>query len=173
MLHPDLHLWHARPGVPQARETMAQRNPTSTLALMTQAQSALGMTQEAFGELIGVSRATIGRWQGGGFGGLIPAHLAIIVRALHDRDPELASQLAASCHATLESLGIIVPPVAPPPKAVPAPHLIDSVVCAAADAVGQLPSALRPALFAAFERASAVGLSMEAVAKGLKGRAAG
>jgi DNA-binding XRE family transcriptional regulator len=148
---------------------MAQSNRQSLSTLVILAQHALGMTQASFGELLGVSRATIVRWAGGGFSALIPSQTATLVRAVFPVDADLAAQIAAA-HETLESLGIAVPPVTPPVKPVPVAHLIDSVVCAAADAVGQLPSALRPSLLAAFERASAVGLSIDAVVKGLKAR---
>ncbi len=156
---------------------MAQKKPPSMSALLVLAQHALGLTQSEFGEMLGVSRATIVRWHGGRFPGLLPSQVAEVVRAVHAVDVELATQIAALAHQTLESLGVVVPapptvaapPPPPLPPPVPVPHLIDSVVCAAADAVGQLPSILRPALLAAFERAGAVGLSAEAVAKGLKG----
>jgi transcriptional regulator with XRE-family HTH domain len=142
--------------------------------LVVLAQQALGMTQETFGELLGVSRATIVRWSGGRFPGLIPVQVQTLVRAVHAVDEGLAVEIAAADHETLESLGIVAPaqaaPAAPPTPVVHPAHLIDSVVCAAADAVGQLPSALRPSLLAAFERANAVGLSMDDVVKGLKGR---
>ena len=167
VLHEAFCVWHRR-------RRMAQRNAPSVISLVIQAQLALGMTQSAFGEMLGLSRATIGRWSSGRFPGLIPSNVAAIATALYPIDPALASQLAVSCGTTLESLGI----VAPIPATVSAPtvslgHLVDSVVCAAADAGGQLPSVVRPALAAAFARARDVGLSMEDVVKGLKGGGGG
>jgi hypothetical protein len=43
------------------------------------------------------------------------------------------------------------------------PHLVDTVVCAAAEALGVPPPAVRPALLAAFQRAREVGLTTEDV----------
>jgi hypothetical protein len=42
-------------------------------------------------------------------------------------------------------------------------HIVDTVVCAAAEAMQLMPDAIRPALRAAFRRARLAGLSVEAV----------
>jgi hypothetical protein len=46
---------------------------------------------------------------------------------------------------------------------IPAHALVDSIVCAAAEAMGLPPQALRPALRAAFSRAEEIGISVQAV----------
>lgn len=148
----------------------------SLAALLTRSQHALGLTQETLGALLGVSRTTMNRWQGGRVGGrLIPSHLVTLAGKLVPADLDLASELAVHHDETLETLGLVAR--APPP--VPAvvaprvalPHLVDSVVCAAADAVSQPPAALRPSLIAALERAQAVGLSVDELVSGLRGSA--
>ena len=56
------------------------------------------------------------------------------------------------------------PPVVPPPSPpVPAVVLVDSVVCAAAEAMALSPQAVRPAVLAAFVRARDAGLAPDAV----------
>jgi hypothetical protein len=45
--------------------------------------------------------------------------------------------------------------------------LLDSVVCAAAEAMSMAPQALRPALLAAFVRAKEAGMTVEGVIAGL------
>jgi DNA-binding XRE family transcriptional regulator len=147
----------------------------SLAALLARSQHALGLTQETLGELLGVSRTTMNRWQGGRVGRLIPSHLVTLAGKLVPADLDLASELAVHHNETLETLGLVAR--APPP--VPAvvaprvalPHLVDSVVCAAADAVSQPPAALRPSLIAALERAQAVGLSVDELVSGLRGSA--
>ena len=59
----------------------------------------------------------------------------------------------------------VPPPVQapPPPPPVPAHALVDSIVCAAAEAMSMMPQALRPALLAAFTRAHEVGIAAEEV----------
>ncbi len=79
-----------------------------------------------------------------------------------------ASELAAHHRETLATLGLVAPAAVVAPR-VALSHLVDSVVCAAADAVSQPPAALRPSLIAAFERAQAVGLSVDELVKGLRG----
>jgi hypothetical protein len=49
------------------------------------------------------------------------------------------------------------------PPAIPAGVLVDSVVCAAAEAMQVAPQAIRPAVLAAFARARDAGLTTDAV----------
>lgn len=124
--------------------------------LLVLAQRALGMTQEEFGALIGVSRRTIIRWQPNAQP--IDSQMHTIARAVYPRDPDLAAQFAAGTGTTLEALGIV--------EAAPSlhtSHLVDSIVCAAAEAAGTPPQAIRPALLAALDRAAAVGLTADQV----------
>jgi len=61
-------------------------------------------------------------------------------------------------------------PAEPPQPPGPAPpHLIDAIVCAAADAADMIPRTMRPPLRAAFSRAAQLGLSIESVVLGLSG----
>ena len=83
--------------------------------------------------------------------------LVTLTTALLPVDAALAAEVASSQGETLQGLGVVPEIVAP---TVPVEHLVDSVVCAAADAVAQPPANLRPSLQAAFERAQAVGLSV-------------
>ncbi len=56
----------------------------------------------------------------------------------------------------------------PSQSTAPAPaHMIDAIVCSAADAANLLPRAVRPALRAAFARARELGISVEAAERGL------
>jgi hypothetical protein len=87
-----------------------------------------------------------------------------------------AAEIAIGADTTLEALGIVrpPPPAAPPPlPAPPQPALgsvVDSIVCAAAEAVDLSPGAIRPALVAAFARARELGLGVEAVEGALAGK---
>jgi hypothetical protein len=59
-------------------------------------------------------------------------------------------------------------PIAAAPALTPAPaHVIDAIVCAAADAADMIPRAMRPALRAAFVRARELRVSVEAIVLGL------
>jgi len=147
----------------------------SLASLLVRSQHTLGLTQETLGELLGVSRTTMNRWQRSGGRELLPSQLVTLTGKLVPEDRDLASELAAHHNETLETLGLVAPapPTAPAVVAprVALPHLVDSVVCAAADAVSQPPAALRPSLIAALERAQAVGLSVDELVSGLRGSA--
>ena len=150
--------------------------------LLSRASSALGMSQEAFGRLLGVSRRTMVRWQGGRHGPPFQDWIAI-VRHVHPRNAALAAEIAQELGETLVSLGVEAPPapvmqVAPAemPPARPVPplgDLVDSIVCAAAEAIAATPQAVRPALLAAFERAASVGLGVDDVRGALRPAAKG
>jgi DNA-binding XRE family transcriptional regulator len=140
--------------------------------LLELARSALGKTQETLGDLLGVSRRTIQRWQGGN-GTPTIQQWALLARHAHAVDPELASRIAAEMGETLVSLRIVEPPplpepaprpAGPPPRpAAPLSDLVDSIVCAAAEAIAATPQSIRPALLAAFARAASVSLSVDEV----------
>ncbi len=154
---------------------MALYRTDKQAALVALARSALGMTQQEFGELMGISVRTVARYESGG--GFSPAELAKLAAAVYPKDEELAGHLATHAHGTLESLGIVKPAslqakaAAPPP--IPTELLVDSVVCAAATATNVTPEAVRPALRAAFERARAMRLSVEGIDEVLQGTSAG
>lgn len=149
--------------------------------MLMKAQEALGTSQEGLGKLIGVSRRTMVRWQGGRGGPSYDTWLAL-VRLVYRANRAAAAEIAREIGGTLVSLGLEAAPapgIAPPPVPVaPArplpsiPDLADSIVCAAAEAVATTPQAMRPALLAAFERAASLGLATGEVRDALRPLAA-
>jgi len=143
----------------------------SSALLLARVLKANRMLQKDLAELLGYDRKTISRWLSGGTV-LLPSHYAKLAAATVGNDRALASELAALGGTTLVALGLESPPAppAPPQPARPSPsakHLVDSVVCAAAEAMQTPPHAMRPALVAAFERAAALGMTMEGALEGL------
>jgi transcriptional regulator with XRE-family HTH domain len=137
-------------------------------AFLTEAQFAIGTSQEGLGKLLGVSRRTIIRWLDGPY--ISEDQLKTLARAVYPHDKALAARLANAAGQTFESLGLVVPPSTEPVRVSALPeHLVDSIVCAAAEANATTPQAIRPALLAAFERAFAVGLTVEQVRGVLRG----
>ena len=55
----------------------------------------------------------------------------------------------------------------PPSPTYDVAHLVDSIVCAAAESIDGSPRAIRPAVKAAFDRAAALGLGLELVCRTL------
>jgi transcriptional regulator with XRE-family HTH domain len=150
-------------------------NPDVVAPLLTHAQHALGGTQTTLGELVGVTRRTVWRWQSGQSFPPVPS-LETIARKVHPVDPALAERLAAAAGATLEGLGIVAPKPAhkPDPLADPARRrvYVDSVVCAAAEAVDLPPGVVRRALAIALSRARETGVSLDGLADALSPHAA-
>jgi transcriptional regulator with XRE-family HTH domain len=142
------------------------------LALVHEARHALVYNQGDFAKLYRVSRRTIQRWEGAG---KRPdaGELALLARAVFPRSESLAARIAQAAGTTLQDLGLAPPPLpAPPPTPPFAPslaHLVDSITCAAADAMKLSPDTVRPALLAAFARARDLRLEPEDVAKALAG----
>ena len=132
-------------------------------SLLIQCRMAMGLTQQEFGEIVGLTKRTIQRWEERG-ASLIPSEVEALARALHPVRPDLAAQIAATVDTTLDRLGIVTAGAASP-MAMSDP--IDSVVHAAADVMGVTPDAIRPAIAAAFVRAREVGLDVQAVAEKL------
>jgi hypothetical protein len=126
----------------------------------------LDLSQEAFGDILGRSKRTIQRWEDRGTG-LVPSEVVALARAPTPVRPDLATQIAASPDSTLEQPGI-VPLAAPTTSATSDP--IDSIVDAAAEAVGATPDAIRPAVEAAFVRAHELGLDVQTVVDRLNRR---
>jgi DNA-binding XRE family transcriptional regulator len=147
--------------------------------LLVRAQTALGMSQQELGELLGCSRRTIVRYAQGDNGPSI-AEWHLLARHVHEKEPDLAAEIARETGETLETLGMVQPaPVPTPAPALPAAEprplpptrdLVDSIVCAAAEAVATTPQSIRPALRAAFERAVSVGVGIEEVRAELQQR---
>lgn len=144
------------------------------IVLLIQARHLLGVSQGDLGEMIGSSRRTAQRWETTSTRP-DPRHWCEIARRVHPLDPALAAKLAALGGSSLVELGLAAPaaPAAPgadaqgavasrsgSPAGAPSPEAIDSIVAAAAEA-------LRPAILAAFARAQALGLTVEAVVRGL------
>lgn len=154
---------------------MAKSATKGLPAVLGDARRALGMTQAQLADLIGSSKRTVQRWE------TSRAHpyaqdLAKLAGHVHPHDAEVAAELAAAMGQTLESLGLVVPPLPappppPPPPAGPPPmprHLaVDAVVCVASEALGAVPNAVRGVLLAAFRRARELGLSCEEVEQAL------
>ena len=138
-------------------------------------QKALKVNQKRLAEILQCSPRTVIRYyQRGGF--LLPSKYEKLATLCHPHDRALAAELAARAGKTLIDLGLERPPPPPLPPPAPAPpprpahaprHLVDSIVCAAAEAMQSPPHAMRPALTAAFERAIALGMTAEDVLKGM------
>jgi transcriptional regulator with XRE-family HTH domain len=148
--------------------------------LLGKARQALGVTQAELAVVVQSSKRTVSRWEGGRS---TPAefHMTRLAEAVHPTDPSLAAELAALANETLLSLGLERPPPAPAPAPAPEPparslpsdrDLVDSIVCAAAEAVATTPQAIRPALIAAFDRADSVGLAIAEVRRALRSQPA-
>ena len=156
---------------------MPKSQPQSLPTLLVKAGLALGMSQRDFGDLLGVSRATMNRWQGGRHTGLTPSQVATLARSLLPRDIGLAAEIAAYGQESLESLGLVSRPAPPPPPPAPEPvalpHLADSALCAAAEAGSLPPAVVRPMLVAALDRAKGLKLSVEDLLQGLREAKAG
>ena len=134
-------------------------------------QHTLHLNQKELGSLMGCSSRTIIRYYHGG-GVILPTTYESLAKAVHPHDRAFAAELAATAGQTLVSLGLETPPAPPsPPVPVrPSPssrHMVDSIVCAAAEAMQTPPHVMRPALTAAFERAFALGMTAEEVLKGM------
>jgi hypothetical protein len=145
--------------------------------LLTKAQTALGMSQVQMGhKLLGCSRRTMSRWVRGDNGPSIQ-QWATLAQAVYASDPALAAEIASEMGETLVSLRLEAPATVaasmatagPPPRpAPPVSDLVDSVVCAAAEAIATTPQAIRPALLAAFDRTASVSLTMDDVRAALR-----
>ena len=141
--------------------------------LCVEYRTLLQMTQVQFGALFNVSARTIMRIEKNQ-SGFIADNLHTLARLVYPRDAQRAATLARLGGSSLLELGIVAPPkpkptpapspspiVAAPPALPPLParHLADSVLCAAADAVSATPESLRPALLAALIRMDEVSLT--------------
>jgi len=152
---------------------MIHVSAAEAVPLLLRAATLLGKNQEELGDLLRTSKRTVQRWYAGRSTPVVE-QLQELARLAHPYDADLAAELAAVCHETLESLGIVAarpappaaPEPAPPPR--PSPLVVDAVVCAAADAVEATPSSVRGVLLAAFERAALLGLTCEEVATALR-----
>jgi DNA-binding XRE family transcriptional regulator len=145
--------------------------------LLTSAQIALGLSQEELGKVLGCSRRTMVRWAGGHNGPSIQQWVQL-VRRVHAVDPVLAARIAEEMGESLETFGLAsasppvtagaAAPAAAPRAPMPIAVLVDSIVCAAAEAVATTPQAIRPALLAAFERTALAALTVDEVRAALR-----
>lgn len=115
--------------------------------------------------MLGSSRRTVQRWDAGR-GTPDGPQLAKLAAAVFPHDSDLAQKLAHAAGTTLDGLGL-VPPASSASRVAKPNHLVDSVVCAAAEALATVPSAVRPVLLAAFRRAREVGVTVEDVERAM------
>lgn len=125
--------------------------------LVNRARVVLGKTQAELGEMLGVARRTVIRWNAGS----VPSNdqVLTLAKAVYAKDPGLASELAHAAGARLEEIGLAPRKVEVHPLAKEV--AIDSVVCAAAEAGEATPQAARAGLLAGLERAAALGVTIE------------
>jgi len=139
--------------------------------MLYRVQGALKINQNRLAEMLGCSPRTVYRYYARG-GQLSPRSCATLATACHPHDRALAAHVAERGGHTLESLGLERPvaPVAPaaaPPPLPAGPHLADSIVCAAAEALDASPRTMRPALRAALERMVALRMTAAEVLEAL------
>jgi transcriptional regulator with XRE-family HTH domain len=142
----------------------ASMNVQSRPGLLFRARNALGMSREEVGRAMGVSFRTVVRWEGGHTMVDGPSFLELVPR-LYPIDAKLAGEIAIACGARLAEMGL--GPEAEAAAAITPPLLVDSVVCAAADALECAPAAARRAVLAAFRRARELRMTVDAVEKAL------
>jgi DNA-binding XRE family transcriptional regulator len=142
--------------------------PLPVAVLLSQARNELQLNQEGLAVRLESSLRTVQRWETGR-GTPSPWQLHALADAVRATNPQLAADLDAWAPRPAPAVVAHVPPPAPvpplppPPPPIPASVLVDSVVCAAAEAMGQSPQAMRPALLAAFARAHETGLAHAAI----------
>jgi hypothetical protein len=114
------------------------------------------------------------RWSQGANGPTIE-QWGELVQHIYPVNRDVAAQIASEIGETFVSLGLEQPaPVAAASSAeqarpsLPVSHLVDSIVCAAAEAIATTPQAVRPALLAAFDRAASVSLGLDEVREALR-----
>lgn len=130
--------------------------PTGSDALLVQVQMALGLSQEALGTLLGVTRRTIQRYQSRGVVMLSEEQSTVLADRLRPTHPDLADAvLALGRH--LRSAGVAA-----------SPEGLAAIVQATATAGRLSPDAARPLVRAAFEQAAAEGLDVAAVLAALR-----
>jgi DNA-binding XRE family transcriptional regulator len=155
-------------------------------SLIVRSRAALQLTQRELATKLGWSQRTIVRWEGGrsDFNAIDALKLAPHIYPI---DRELAAELVAHGGHTLVSAGLEAEPTpaAPtPPAPQPAPQppvavvaappplapevllaLVESVVCAAADAADTTPKAVRASVHLVLRHAHAIRLDLDAAMK--------
>jgi transcriptional regulator with XRE-family HTH domain len=135
------------------------------MQLVNLARPLVGYTHRQLADVVGYSERTVRRWYAGGSN---PDFVALgrLADAVRPKDSSLAAELDAAAGRPPPAPLPLPPVVVAPPPAAPAvpPHvLVDSIVCAAAEAMSLTPQAVRPAIVAAFKRASEAAISPHAV----------
>lgn len=119
--------------------------------LIRRVRDQVQMPQPEFAKRVGTSLRTLVRWELSQ-GAPHHEHLHAMVRLVYPRNRELAAQLASWAGTSTDAL---VPEAQPTRE-----HLVDSVVCAAAEAANLAPTPVRAVLAAGLARAVAVGLGI-------------
>jgi hypothetical protein len=139
-------------------------------ALIIEARRTLALNRDEFGALFGASKRTVARWEAGE-SSVSGEVLFPLARQVYPRSANLAEEIALAGGATLEKLGVVVPPPAPPvAPPLPAHVLVDAIVCAAADALKAVPETVRASVLASFRRARELRMTVEEVEKALAKR---
>lgn len=131
-------------------------------ALLGDARRALHMNQKDFGERLGSSYRTAGRWERAE-AYPTPTQVHEVARLVYEKDPALAAALAEAVETTIEALGIGAPTREEELG-------IDSVVFAASEALDLSPRLVRRGVLAAFARAETLELSVAQVTAALRAR---
>lgn len=149
---------------------MALFDGRAVLPYVWMAQGKLGLGRAEFAQRFYTSTRTMSRWSSKRSEPGEDLYKSVI-KAVHPLDPGLAERMATAAGWTLASLRLPAP--AGPPRACPPSHLlVDAIVCAAADAMKERPAIVREGLRAAFARARALGMTLEAVDAALASTAA-
>ena len=150
---------------------------------LVRARDVLHLTQLELATLVGSSLRSVQRWENKLS---IPSdwHLHRLADAVQSADPELAAviELWAPRPPPPPPPPEPAPPASPPPEPAPPPPpvvavarppppppripdvvLVDSIVCAAAEAMALTPQTIRPAILAAFTRARDASITSDAV----------
>jgi len=141
------------------------RNPKAVAELLVEAQNALGVSQGQLGDMLGLSRQTIWRYQTGQSNPLASS-LQDLSRRVRAIDAGLASRLAgAGTGGRQGGFGVAAParPTSPGAGVLETRLMADAIVCAAAEALDASPRPVRRALLAAFARARDTGLALDAI----------
>ncbi|HEV3190600.1 MAG TPA: helix-turn-helix domain-containing protein [Polyangiaceae bacterium] len=141
------------------------RDPKAVGELLVEAQNALGVSQGQLGDMLGLSRQTIWRYQTGQSNPLASS-LQDLARRVRAIDARLAARLAgAGTGARKTGFRIAAParPTGPGGGAIETRLMADAIVCAAAEALDSSPRTVRRALLAAFARARDTGLALDAI----------
>ncbi len=149
-----------------------QMDLTAQPAFLQRCLEAGHMNLKELAHAAGLSTRTISRWINGAGGVMLPGHYHSLAHAMFPHDPAFAAEIATMGGTTLEALGLVKAPLsllAPPAAGAKgdavSPAQLDAILCAGAETLDVSPRQLRPALAAAFARASELGLSTATLAR--------